>query len=247
MAELPRLRQAVIAARDLDAVANQLRSKLGLAEPYSDPAVEPFGLRNAVFALQDTFLEVVSPIRPDASAARLLERRGRDTGYMLMFQVDDLAPARARVRAAGVREVLDVSVDGMAEVHLHPADMRGAIVSLSRPQPPESWRWGGPGWHRRSAPHRVTGATLTVSQPVAVVDRWQTVLGCELGQIGIRVGADEFERGLTEIILAADDPDRVPEREEPIVIGGVRFVFESTDALERPPSVYAQSSEGEDR
>jgi hypothetical protein len=249
MAELPRLRQAVIAARDLDAVASQLRTKLGLAEPYSDPAVEPFGLRNVVFALQDTFLEVVSPIRPDASAARLLERRGGDTGYMLMFQVDDLAAARARVRAAGVREVLDVSVDGMAEVHLHPADMRGAIVSLSRPQPTGSWRWGGPGWHGRSAPRRVTGATLTVSQPVAVVDRWQTVLGCELGQIGIHVGADDFERGLTEIILAADDPDRVSGREEPLVIGGVRFVFESKGAPEerRHPSVYEQSSEGEDR
>jgi hypothetical protein len=247
MTELPRLRQAVIAARDLDAVANQLRSTLGLAEPYSDPAVEPFGLRNVVFALQDTFLEVVSPIRADASAARLLERRGGDTGYMLMFQVDDLAAARARVRAAGVREVLDVSVDGMAEVHLHPADMRGAIVALSRPRPPESWRWGGPGWHRRSTPHQVTGATVTVPQPAALVDRWQTVLGCELWQIGIQVGADEFERGLTEIILAADGPDRVPEREEPLVIGGVRFVFGSKDALERHPSVYAQSSEGEDR
>jgi hypothetical protein len=240
MADPPRLRQAVIAAGDLDAVAEQLRSKLGLAEPYSDPGVARFGLRNAVFALHDTFLEVVSPIRADASAARLLERRGRDTGYMLMFQVDDLAAARARVRAAEVREVLEVSVDGMAEVHLHPVDLRGAIVSLSRPEPPGSWCWGGPDWDQRSAPYRLTGATLTVSQPVTVVDRWQAVLGCELWQIGIRVGADEFERGLTEIILAADDPDRVAEQEGPLVIGGVRFVFESKDAPNerRHPSVY---------
>lgn len=233
MAELPRLRQAVIAARDLDAVAGQLRSKLGLLEPYSDPGVEQFGLRNAVFALHDTFLEVVSPIRADAAAARLLERRGGDTGYMLMFQVSDLDAARARARTAEVREVFDASLDGMAEVHLHPADIRGAIVSLSRPQPPDSWRWGGPGWDRRSAPYRLTGATLTVSQPVTVVARWQTVLDTELWQIGIRVGADEFERGLTEVFLAADDPADVPEERAPLVIGGVRFVFESKDALEQ--------------
>ena len=240
MAELPRLRQAVIAARDLDAVAAQLRSKLGLAEPYCDPGVERFGLRNAVFALRDTFLEVVAPIRDDASAARLLERRGGDTGYMLMFQVDDLDTARGLAREAEVREVLDVSIDGMAEVHLHPADMRGAIVSLSRPEPPDSWRWGGPDWNQRSAPYRLTGATVTVTQPVTVVDRWQTVLGAELWQIGIRVGADEFERGLTEIFLAADDPDDAPAPQGPIVIGGVRFVFEPKDALEerRHPSVY---------
>jgi hypothetical protein len=203
-----------------------------LAEPYQDPGVERFGLRNAVFALQDTFLEVVSPIRPDASAARLLERRGGDTGYMLMFQVDDIEAARERVREVEVREVLDVSEDGMAEVHLHPADMRGAIVSLSAPQPPEAWQWAGPNWKERRAPFQLTGATITVTQPVAVVDRWQTVLGSELFRIGIRVGADEFERGLTEIILAADDPKHEPHQRGPLVIGGVRFVFEPKDAME---------------
>ena len=34
-----------------------------------------FGLRNAVFALGDTFLEVVCPQRPDTAAGRLLDRR----------------------------------------------------------------------------------------------------------------------------------------------------------------------------
>jgi Glyoxalase-like domain len=244
MAMLPRLRQAVIAATDLDAVAGQLRSKLGLAEPYHDPGVERFGLRNAVFTLADTFLEVVSPIRSDASAARLIERRGGDSGYMLMFQVEDLAAARERARDAGVREVLDVSLDGMAEVHLHPADMRGAIVSLSEPEPADAWIWGGPDWRQRSAPYELTGATLTVSQPVAVVDRWQTVLGTELFNTGLHVSADEFERGLTEIILAADE-QHVPEQRGPLVIGGVRFVFEPPEAQEerRSQSVFESDSE----
>lgn len=236
---LPRLRQAVIAARDLDVVVGELRSKLGLGEPYHDPAVERFGLRNAVFALEDTFLEVVSPTRPDASAARLLERRGGDTGYMLMFQVERLEAVRERAKAADVREVFDVSLDGMSEVHLHPADMRGAIVSLSSPQPPGEWIWGGPDWRQRSAPYRLTGATITVTEPVAVVDRWQTVLGVELFKIGVRVSADEFNRGLSEIILAADE-QQVPEQRGPLVIGGVRFVFEPRGAEEerRTPSVF---------
>jgi len=241
---LPRLRQAVIAARDLDEVAGQLRSKLGLAEPYHDPAVEQFGLRNAVFALEDTFLEVVSPVRADAAAARWLERRRGDGGYMLMFQVEDLDGARQRARDFGVREVLDVSLDGMAEVHLHPADMRGAIVSLSRPTPADDWLWGGPDWKARSAPYRLTGATLTVSQPVAVVDRWQSVLGVELYNIGVRVSADEFERGLTEVILEADE-EQVPEQRGPLLIGGVRFVFEPRGAQEarRQASVFEPEEE----
>jgi hypothetical protein len=233
MSDLPRLRQAVLAAHDLDAVAGQLRAKLGLGEPYSDPSVERFGLRNAVFTLHDTFLEVVSPIRSDAPAARLLERRGGDVGYMLMFQVADLEAAQQRARLAGVREAFAVSLDGMAEVHLHPSDMRGAIVALSQPRPPEAWCWGGPGWRDRSAPFRLTGATVTVSQPVTVADRWQSVLGTELFNLGVRISADERDRGLTEVFLTPDDPDRVPAQRGPLVIAGVQFVFEAQERIEQ--------------
>ena len=138
---LPRLRQAVVAASDLDAVVGELRERLHLNEPYADPGVSHFGLRNAVFALGDTFLEVVSPTQPDTAAGRLIERRGGDCGYMLMFQVEDLAARRAAAGQLGIREVFEVSIDDRAEVHLPPADIRGAIVSLSQPAPPQSWRW----------------------------------------------------------------------------------------------------------
>src|SRR5436305_10139821 len=131
MAAHARLRQAVLAARDLEEVAERLRDELGLGEPFADPGVGYFGLRNAVFALGDTFLEVVSPTGPDTAAGRQLERHGGDCGYMVMFQVDSLPEARERAGALGVREVFEVALDDMAEVHLHPADMRGAIVSLS--------------------------------------------------------------------------------------------------------------------
>src|SRR5437660_10082525 len=199
--QLPRLRQAVIAAHDLDEVAGQLRSALGLSEPFADPGVEHFGLRNAVFALADSFLEVVSPIRPDTSAGRLLERRGGDCGYMLMLQVADLAAARDRVRKLGIREVFEVSLDDMAEVHLHPADIRGAIVSLSQPEPPAAWRWGGPNWQgRRGGGVELSGATLTVSQPVDIADGWAQIVDEPIGNTGVRASADEVERGRTEII-----------------------------------------------
>ena len=172
-----RLRQAVIAARDLAAVAARLRGELGLGEPYADPGVGYFGLRNAVFALGDTFLEVVSPEREDTSAGRLIDRRGGDCGYMLMFQVDDLPAARARARELEIREVFVVELDDIAEVHLHPADVGGAIVSLSAPQPPAAWRWGGPGWEGRAVPVALRGATVAVEDPDGVAERWTQVLG----------------------------------------------------------------------
>ena len=214
-----RLRQAVLAARDLDAVAGALRDELGLGEPYADPGVARFGLRNAVFALDDTFLEVVSPVQPDTAGGRMLDRRGGDCGYMLMFQVDDLDAARARTRELGVREVLEISLEDISEVHLHPADMRGAIVSLSAPRPAGAWRWGGPDWAERSAPLRLGGATVAVADPDAVAARWGTILGAPPSTAGVRFAGDEAERGPIEVVLSGAVRD-------PLEAGGIRFLFE---------------------
>ena len=214
---LSRIRQAVLAASDLDAVAGRLRAELGLHEPFADPGVAYFGLRNAVFALGDTFLEVVSPIQDGTAAGRLLEQRG-DCGYMVMFQVAELVAARARAAEQGVREVFEVDLDDMTEVHLHPKDMRGAIVSLSSPQPPTSWRWGGEDWERRSVPLEVLGVQIEVSEPTEVEDRWQAVLGAPTASAGVQFTGDTAERGIVEITLAAAD------RAQGLVeIGGVRF------------------------
>jgi catechol 2,3-dioxygenase-like lactoylglutathione lyase family enzyme len=199
---MPRLRQAVLAARDLEATVARLRGEFGLGEPYRDPAVAYFGLTNAVFAIGDTFLEVVSPVgdEPGAkTAARQLERSGAEIcGYMAMVQIDDLAAARERVRAAGAREVFEVELDDIAEVHLHPGDMR-AIVALSEPRPPESWRWGGEGWSERAIDGRVRGLTLAVSDPEAMEARWEDVCGGAIP--GCRFEQDQSSPGIIEIEL----------------------------------------------
>ncbi|HEY2161468.1 MAG TPA: VOC family protein [Solirubrobacteraceae bacterium] len=213
-----RLRQAVLAAGDLDGVALELSERLALREPFADPGVGHFGLRNAVFCLGDTFLEVVSPVQENTAAGRLIERRGGDCGYMTMFQLDDLEAARERARNLGVREVFEVALDDMAEVHLHPADMRGAIVSLSQPSPPGAWRWGGPEWAERSAPIELFGATIEVADREAVAARWETVLGAPLESAGIEIVAGERERGLVEIVIGGGHG-------APFEAGGVRFSF----------------------
>jgi len=212
-----RLRQAVLAAGDLDAVAGTLRSAFSLGEPFADEGVGYFGLRNAVFALGDTFLEVVSPVRDGTSAGRLIERRGGDCGYMLMFQVNDVAAARARAAARGVREVFAITLDDIDEVHLHPVDMHGAIVSLSQPSPPASWRWGGPDWPDRKVGDRsLSGAVLAVADPGAVEELWTSILGGP--PPGVSFVADPDERGLVEIRIEATGGS-VGSGPEPITLG----------------------------
>jgi Glyoxalase-like domain len=199
---MPRLRQAVLATRDLNTTVMQLRDEFGLGEPYRDPAVAYFGLENAVFAIGDTFLEVISPVGDEAgaqTAARQLERSGGAVcGYMAMVQVEDVSAARERVRAAQLREVFEVELDDIAEVHLHPGDMR-AIVALSEPRPPESWRWGGEGWAERSVPGEVTGLTVAVADPRAMAVRWESAAGGHIP--GLSFETDERSPGIIEIEL----------------------------------------------
>src|SRR5438876_3169803 len=209
-----RLRQAVLVAEQLEPVAEALRSALGLGEPFRDPGVATFGLTNAVFALGDCFLEVISPARPDTAAGRYMARHGGGGGYMVIFDLDDLEGARERAQAAGVRVVWQIDLPDISGTHLHPADMRGAIVSLDRSSPYGSWRWGGPQWTARTgegAPGRLAGVTIAVSEPDEVAARWARVLDVPVeegaepllalhgGEVRFAHAAGEREEGLVEI------------------------------------------------
>jgi hypothetical protein len=231
-----RLRQAVLVTADLDAVERELRDALGLDEPFRDPGVAEFGLRNAVFALGDCFLEIVSPTRPDTAAGRYLQRHGGDGGYMVLFDLEDLDGARSRAEQEGVRVVWRIDLPDISGTHLHPADMRGAIVSLDSSRPFGTWRWGGPQWTERTgegAPGRLASITVAVGDPQAAVERWRRVLGVPLAE-GPQT-ALELDGGAVRFIAAPDDAgegivelgfDGVPALDSAaarVAVGGVRL------------------------
>lgn len=213
-----RLRQAVLAADELEPVAEALRSTLGLGEPFRDPGVSLFGLENTVFALGDCFIEVVSPTQADTAAGRYLARHGRRTpsgargcGYMVIFDVEDLEGARSRAQAAGVRVVWQLDLPDISGTHLHPVDMGGAIVSIDRSNPYGSWRWGGPEWTEQiplrggsGAPGRLAGITVAVDDPAAVAARWGQVLGVAVTEDGARDPGDPGGLGGARPVLSPD-------------------------------------------
>jgi len=220
-----RLRQAVLVARELAPVSQHLRAELGLGEPFADPGVGAFGLENAVYAIGDGFLEVVSPTQPGTTAGRYLNRRG-DGGYMLIFQFADLDAARGRAAALGMRTVWQVDLDDISGTHLHPADTGGAIVSLDRADPPGSWRWGGPEWTGKTgagARGRLAGVTVAMNDPAAALPRWAELLGVEPD--GDRLELDgsyvRFERADGERL--AEIHVELPGRDETLTLGGARF------------------------
>ena len=240
----PRLRQVALVAHDCGQVSDELRAAFGWGEPFHDPGVGRFGLTNAVFAAGDTFVEVVAPVQAGTTAGRYLERRGGDGGYMAIFQVPDLAAARARLPGLGVRVVWTADLPDIAGTHLHPKDVPGAIVSLDWAEPAGSWRWAGPTWTGRVPEHPggggVTGVTIEVADPAAAAARWAAVLGVtwvasgaangtaagiELAGWGQRLRFEPARPGHGEGITAVSVAG-LPAGQAARVIGGVRFTGE---------------------
>lgn len=228
-------------AAELEPLASTIRSALALREPFHDPGVAEFGLVNAVFAIGDCFLEIVSPARPGTAAGRQLERNGADGGYMVLFDIEDLEGARARAERLGVRTVWQIDLSDISGTHMHPSDLRGAIVSLDSSRPYGSWRWGGPEWtgKARAVAERtrgeLLGVTVALADPRAAAARWGEVLGVAPSGEGepllqldgaevrfCRVAAGEPE-GIVEIALAV--PAQVRAGREQIAAGSARLVL----------------------
>ena len=174
----------------------------------------------------------------------IVQAEGEDLGF---------ASERKRMEKQGVRVVFDTALDDIATLHLHPRDVGGAILSIDRAIPWESWRWAGPDWNQRVRKTRVgslRGAAIQARDPHAMAQRWSEVLGIhagtdvdgqpslELGTTTLRFIAwrDRRGDGLAEIDLECFDPESVlatgrerglacdPEMSS-IEILGVRFLL----------------------
>lgn len=177
-----RLRQIALAASHLDDSVAALTDVLGIEVGFHDPGVGAFGLENAVMPIGETFLEVVSPVRADATAQRWIAKRGGDAGYMAIFQCDDYATHEAevsRAERAGAVKVWEGEHEGAVGVHFHPREL-GAIVSIDAMPTWDDWIWAGPAWRdhvRTSVTTAITGAEVASGDPGKLAERWGSVLG----------------------------------------------------------------------
>jgi len=246
-----RLRQIALAARDLDTVAGRLEAVFGLKIAYRDPHIVHYGLRNAVMPAGAGFIEIVEPVRDDASAARFLARRGGDAGYMLILQTADAQAERTRIAALGVRVVDDIDRSDYRAAHFHPGDFGGVLTSVDEQrtggdwlEPFGDWWPAGPDWRasRTDEVIEITAVTLAGPDPHALATRWSVLTGhaldtadplrlpLDLGEL--RFVAGEAATAIRAITLRVRQPDGIRARaahagldvtEEGVLIGGVRF------------------------
>ncbi|MEO6654107.1 MAG: VOC family protein [Ilumatobacteraceae bacterium] len=215
-----RLRQIVMVAADLDAAELAIERDLGLERCFRDPGVAAFGLRNALFPIGDKLLEVVAPTRAGTTAGRQIDKRGGDSGYMVILEVDDLDSLRDRFDEHGARIVFEATADGIVGLHLHPADVGGAILSVDRADTWGEWPWAGPVWrdHVRSGTvSDVLAVVIEADDPRAMAQRWGRLLGRDVtgdilrldeGEIRF-VPAGERGEGVSGFVLRATDADHV--------------------------------------
>ncbi len=118
-----------------------LRRVLCVSSRFRDPERRSLGSREHRAADgRTTFIEILSPKRPDTPGGRHLERQGGDGGYMVILQTRDLAPWRERIERLGLRIAFEAETqdaeDGQdwSGIHLHPSDTGGMMISLDLPE-----------------------------------------------------------------------------------------------------------------
>lgn len=200
-----RLRQIALVARDLEPIIQKLEAVLGLKVAYRDPGVAIFGLVNAVFPVGGEFLEVVQPVREDASATRYLKRRGGDAGYMVIMQAPDALTHRARMEKLGIRKIAEHQDRKYTFTHFHPGDFNGVLTSIDSVggvadylETDSDWPPAGRDWRNAKAAGNIVGLTSVTIQdraPEAAARRWGELLEAPVeGGTAIRLtkGAIKF-------------------------------------------------------
>lgn len=208
-----RIRQVALCTDDIWREEQRIVADLGVAAVHRDPP-NPFKMRNSVFVVGDTFLEVLQPESDDAPSARFLARRDGPGGYMLIMQVDDLAAVRTRVAALGIRVVHDATperVHGVnaAALHLHPGDTGGAIMSFDQMDPRDDWAWAGRSWRghmHTDVVEAIVGVELTSADPDRLAHRFGRLVDRPVSAGGVI----ELDASRVSIVRGpSDEPDRL--------------------------------------
>ena len=120
-----------IAVPDLDQAVDFYRRTFGVQVVHEEINEEQ-GVREAMLAVGDGFMQLLAPLRADSPIGRFLERQGPGI-QQVAFGVDDVQDAARRLRAAGVRMLYEEAKTGTAGSLVnfaHPKDCGGVLIEL---------------------------------------------------------------------------------------------------------------------
>ncbi len=120
-----------IAVRDLDAAAAWYERAFGARVVHRE-VVERDGVAEALLAVADSYVQLLTPTRDDSPVARFLATRGEGLHHV-GYRVADCAAALAAVRAQGGRVIDEAprpGSRGTTVAFVHPSAAFGTLIEL---------------------------------------------------------------------------------------------------------------------
>jgi methylmalonyl-CoA/ethylmalonyl-CoA epimerase len=130
-----RLNHVAIAVSDLAGATATYRDTLGARVTAPLPQPE-HGVTVVFVELPNTKIELLEPLGEGSPIAAFLARNPAGGIHHVCYEVDDIAAARDRLRAAGARVLGDgepkIGAHGKPVLFLHPKDFCGTLVELEQ-------------------------------------------------------------------------------------------------------------------
>ncbi len=120
-----------IAVRDLDAAIEWYADVLGASLTYRE-VVEADGVEEALLAVSDSFIQLLTPTRADSPVARAIEKRGEGLHH-IGYRVADCAVALDAAVEAGATAIDRAprpGSRGTTVAFLHPKAAFGTLIEL---------------------------------------------------------------------------------------------------------------------
>lgn len=120
-----------IAVRDLEAAAAWYKDVFG-AEVTHREVVESDGVEEALIKVAESYIQLLTPTKPDSPVGKFLESRGEGLHHVA-YRVDDCAKALEAVKSAGFRVVDEAPRPGSRNTtvaFLHPKFGFGTLIEL---------------------------------------------------------------------------------------------------------------------
>ena len=131
MSVLTEIDHVAIAVYDLDAAIAYYRDTFD-AEVTHREVVERDGVEEALLAVADSYIQLLTPIRDDSPVAKSLATRGEGLHHV-GYRVDDCAVALQAVKDAGGRVIDEAprpGSRGTTVAFIHPKTSFGTLIEL---------------------------------------------------------------------------------------------------------------------
>ena len=128
---LTEIDHVAIAVHDLEAAIKYYADVYGATVDHRE-LVESDGVEEALLKVAESYVQLLTPTRPDSPVAKYLEKRGEGLHH-IGYRVSDCAVALAAVKAAGGKVIDDAprpGSRGTTVAFIHPKTTFGTLVEL---------------------------------------------------------------------------------------------------------------------